>query len=276
MLKKFTLIFVLFSLLGFSCSDLLNNVNVPDSLTKEQVIEGLKTALKVGTDTTTVSLHQTDSYFRDALIKILLPKDAQNVLDFAMNNSYVQALGIDVLLKNQIDEVVLRMNRTAEDAAQEAKPIFSDAILNLSIDQAWDILNGSNPLDSTDTKRTEVFDSAAATHYLYSATFRQLKTAYKPKIDNALSKELVAGISTKDAWKKLTDLYNPVASTLGQKELDPSLSTFVTERALDGLFLKVAGIERDIRKNPVVWALQTAQDILEKVFGSQSTGNSGK
>ena len=269
---KFTIpIVVLFFFIATSCDQLVNTLDNIDELSKEEVIGGLKTALNVGTDTTVFTLNQTDGYFKDLLIKILLPEDAQNVLNLAMSSQYVQAIGLDELLKTQIDEVVLRMNRTAEDAAAEAKPIFRDAIVNLSLDQAWDILNGSNPLDTLNKKKSVEFDSSAATHYLQAATFSQLQTLYEPKIDAALSKGLVANVSTNQAWEKLTDLYNPVASLLGAKELDPSLTKYVTEKALNGLFLKIAGIEKDIRRDPAAWALQTAQDILEKVFGSTQT-----
>ena len=265
---------VLLFFIVVSCDQLVDTLDNVDELTKEEVIDGLKTALNVGTDTTVFSLHQTDGYFKDLLIKILLPEEAQNVLNLAMNNQYVQTIGLDDLLKTQIDEVVLRMNRTAEDAATEAKPIFRDAIVNLSLEQAWDILNGSNPLDSLTKKNSVEFDSSAATHYLQAATFTQLQSLYEPKIDAALSKGLVANVSTNQAWEKLTDLYNPVASILGAKELDPSLTKYVTEKALNGLFIKIAGIEKEIRRDPVSWASQTAQDILEKVFGSTQT--SGK
>ncbi len=269
-MKRILFIILLIPFSFFSCDSLIDTLEEIDELSKEQVIEGLKTALVVGTDTSVSVLHAQDGYFADLLIKILLPEDAQRVLDLAINSNLVQATGLDEVLKNQIGEVVLRINRTAEDAAVEAKPIFTDAVMGLSLDDAWEILNGVNP--ASEFKSTE-FDSAAATSYLRSVTFAQLKETYAPKIDESLSKDLVAGISTNTAWGFLAEKYNPIASLVGGTPLDDTLGPYVTERALDGLFFKVADIERQIRKDPIAWALETAENILDIVFGDSAATN---
>ncbi len=244
-------------------------------LTKEQVADGLKTALKVGTENSVNLLHGANGYFADQAVKILLPKEAEDLLLKAKNNSFAKKLGLDNQIQKMQNDVILRVNRAAEDAAVEAKPIFVNAITSLNLSQAWDILKGRNPLASSNsnssmmqgTKAIAAFDSSAATHYLKSATYSQLKIAFKPKIDNSLNKKLVGNISTNQAWTKLITLYNKVAPYIGGQKLNPSLSDYVTQKALDGLFLKVAGVEREIRRNPGVWAKKAAQAILEKVFG---------
>jgi hypothetical protein len=271
-MKKLALILMLFPLLLFSCDSLLDVLEEADELTKEQVIEGLKTALIVGSDTSVVVVSQQDGYFEDILIKIFLPQDAQEILDKAINSTLIQNSGLDKFLSAQIEKVILLMNRAAENAAYEAKPIFSDAITNLSLVDAWDILNGINPGAST---KSNEFDSSAATHYLMVVTYTQLFEAYEPKINNALAKNLVGDVSTNEAWKVVTDYYNPVAPLIGGEPLNVSLAEHVTQKALDGLFVKVADFEIQIRRDPVAWALKTAESILEIVFGS-TQNTSGK
>ena len=236
-------------------------------LTKQQVVDGLKTALKVGAENAVGILHKQDGYFADQAVKILLPKDAYDLLQKAKNNKMAKTLGVSTQIQKMENDVVLRLNRAAEDAAVEAKPIFVNAISNLNISQAWDILNGKNPLQHSGTQSIMAFDSSAATHYLRDATYTQLKSKFKPKIDNSLNKKLVGNISTNEAWTKTVTLYNKVAPYIGGKKLNPSLSDYATEKALDGLFLNVANVEKEIRRNPSQWAKKVAKDILEKVFG---------
>ena len=236
-------------------------------LTKQQVTEGLKTALQAGTENAVGVLHQQNGYFADQTVKIMLPSDAYNLLKKAKNNKMAKTLGVSSKIQQLESDVVLRLNRAAEDAAIEAKPIFINAISNLNLSQAWDILKGRNPLHHSGSQSVMVFDSAAATHYLKDATFNQLKASFKPKIDASLNKKLVGNISTNEAWTKIITLYNQVAPYIGGKKLNPSLSDYATTKALDGLFLKVSEVEKDIRRNPGVWAKKLAKSILDKVFG---------
>jgi len=153
-----------------------------------------------------------------------------------------------------IEDVIVRMNRAAEDAAKEATPIFVGAITSMTIVDAIEILH------SNDT---------AATHYLRGTTYYELKDLFQPKIDNSLDKALVAGISTNESWESLTVAYNSVAETfagqlIGLTPVNTDLSEHVTRKGLDGLFLKVAEEEKDIREDP----LARVNDILKKVFGS--------
>lgn len=221
-----------------SCEDTLN-----PTLTEGEVIQGLKSALTVSTDTAVFQTHRTDGFFRDAAIKILMPPDAKVLVD---NISYVP--GGQALL----DKVILLMNRAAEDAAGEAGPIFKDAIVQMSIADAWGILNGPD---------------SAATHYLRLKTYDRLYEAFRPKVNQSLGKELLPGITPLQAWTDLTSAYNAVANSLagqlaGLTPVQSQLDVWVTQRALRGLFLKIAEEEKAIRHDP----LARVNDILRRVF----------
>lgn len=258
-------IFRFFLILSFlyittSCEELLNLAD--DGLTNEDVVSGLRTALKVGTDTSVTLTSQIDGYYKDEVIKIMLPPEADIIVD-NLDDPLLQAIGIDQL----IEDVILRINRSAEHAAPQAKDIFVDAIVNLSIDDGFKILNGQNPNDLK-SGMNEEFDSLAATHYLQDETYTQLESAFSPVIGNALHQDLVGGISTMEAWDELTNTYNKVALSFagqvaGLKPVETELDVFVTQKALDGLFLKVGEEEKKIRRDPYQWAL----DILHRVFG---------
>jgi len=259
----------------FSCEELFN-LEDEGGLTSEEIVEGLKTALEVGTDSAANTLHQTNGYYKDELVKILLPDEAQVIYDTQQKlDPYLTQLGFS--LEDQIEKVVLGINRAAESAANDAKPIFVDAITSLSITDALDILEGKVP-ETGSTKSgmisTETFDSTAATNYFQSVTYEDLVVVFSTPIDNALDTDLGLGFSANQAWNTLTtnynqavDLYNAAAFFTSANELDPinvSIAEHCTQKALDGLFYMVGEEEKKIRKDPFQWAL----DILHKVFGS--------
>ncbi len=172
-----------------------------------------------------------------------------------------------VLLKLLQEQDILKkpiksINRSAEDAANDAKPIFIDAITSMSIKDGLNILKGKS-IEKSD------FDSIAATNYLRTKTFENLTNLYSPKINAALDKDLLNnGLSANDLWTGIVLAYNGAIfiHTIDETPIDNSLSLgkFTTEKALDGLFFKVGEEEKKIRKNPYSWAL----DIIKKVFGS--------
>ncbi|MFO8235550.1 MAG: DUF4197 domain-containing protein [Bacteroidales bacterium] len=223
-------------------------------LTEAEVVVGLKTALQVGTDTAVTVTSQDDGYYKDKVIKILLPEEAEIIEDYA------QQLG----LESTLDNFILSMNRAAEDAASEAGPILHDAITDLSISDGWDILNGTNPATSESTSN---FDSTAATNYLISTTNQDLYNAFQPKIKTSLDKNLIEGYSTNEIWNTLTSTYNIYALGAGLEQVNTELDVYVTEEGLDGLFHKVSVEEKVIRKDPAAWAQTRVGNILEKVFG---------
>lgn len=273
-MKKLLWLFSMVAILG-SCEWL--EENAPAGLSDEEIIEGLKTALTVGTDSSSTTLSLQDGYYGNSLVKIPLPEEAvkvqnqiKTVLELDKSGTLEGYLNFD----QQFEKVVQTINRAAEESAKEAAPIFKDAITELTISEGWDILNGIVP---GGTKSTE-FDSTAATQYLMSKTYSSLTDLYAPKIDIALDKELILGLSANQAWSTLRTTYNATVNTLNSfplnlaleatgQTLDPieteTIGVFATEKALDGLFYMVGEEEKEIRRNPFEWAL----DIIQKVFG---------
>lgn len=233
-----------FSLAFFSCTkEQVDEVlkNTPTGLTNDEVIAGLKQALNVGTDTSVTVLNKADGYFKDAAVKILLPPEAQ-----VMYANLSKVPGITSLM----DQTILAMNRAAEDAASEAKPIFVNAITGITIADGFTILNGTD---------------SEATTYLRGKTYDSLYQKFQPKIDVSLNKPLVAGVSAQSAYSNLIDAYNTASlgGLLFAKVTTNSLSSHVTNKGLNGLFLKVSDQEKKIRKDPVA----QVTDLLKKVFG---------
>ncbi len=220
---------------------ILGQVQLP-VLTQEEIANGLKEALKVGTDTAVTRLSRTNGFYKDKLVQIGLPKEADVIVT---NISKVPLLG-DKL----IEETKKLINKAAEEAATEAAPIFKNAISNMSITDAVSILKGND---------------SAATHYLRQNTYKQLYNKFMPKIQASLGRKIVKDVSADDAYKSLIDKYNMAAkipfSGLEQVKTN-SLIEYVTRRALNGLFLKVANEENDIRND----VNARVNDLLKKVF----------
>ncbi|MGE5394980.1 MAG: DUF4197 domain-containing protein [Candidatus Saccharibacteria bacterium] len=215
-------------------------------LSNAEIVSGLKEALLVGTDSSVNRLSAVDGYLKDEAVKILLPPEARTIMD------NVSKLPGGTKL---VDDVILRINRAAEDAAKGAKPIFVNSVKEMTFADALQILRGPDN---------------AATTYFKQKTSAQLSGLYRPKIHESLNKALVAGITTQQSWDKLTSTWNKFASsTVGQiagyKTVDVKLEDYLLQQALNGLFLKIADREKDIRNN----ASARVTDILRRVFGSQ-------
>lgn len=247
-MKKLAVVFLFLVLINSSCDVMQEVVSVIEQegpLTEQEVIQGLKEALRVSADTAVSIVAKTDGFFRDELIKISLPPEANQIIKYK-NNTMLQAIGIS----SMIDDVILRMNRAAENAAKSATPIFVDAIKSMSIQDAFSILNGAD---------------TAATHYFRQKTYTRLKNSFKPKIHNSLNQPLVGNISAGKAWSSLTSAYNDVAGVTGWQKVNTQLDEYVTQKALNGLFVKLSNEEREIRNNP----RDRVTQILEKVFGKK-------
>ncbi len=250
-MKNFFLLIISILIINHSACDLLEGVD--GQLSNEDVIEGLKTALNVGTDTSSTKLNATNGYYRDEIIKILLPPEGQVMYQYV--DQLEGYIGSDY-----VENTVMRINRAAESAAAKAKPIFGNAIREMTIADGMNILQGQNPYGN----KSEGFDSTAATAYLRHKTFDNLVQAYAPSIDNALDADLVGNVSANDAWEKCTYNYNRYITLLnGEDPIEVSLGEYTTQKALDGLFFKIGEEEKEIRKDPYKWAI----DILNKVFG---------
>lgn len=249
-MKKGILILAAALLLFAGCAELLKVMQTvaPAALTEQEVVGGLKEALITGAKNSAGRLSVTDGYYRDLAVKILLPDEAKIIVD---NISRIP--GGEKLL----EDVIVRINRAAEDAAKEVAPIFVSAVTQMTISDAFGILRG---------------EDNAATMYLNRTTYSQLYSLYKPKIQVSTEKKIVAGISTKESWETLTERWNSVANSVagklaGLNPVNTELDDFLTRKALDGLFLKVSEEELKIRKD--VSARVTP--LLQKVFGSLDT-----
>lgn len=243
---RFVILFILL-IVASGCAELLNvmqsAVNVP--LTEEEVVKGLKEALSVGARNSAEKLSAENGYYGDAAIKILLPEEAKVIID---NISRIP--GGEQL----VEDVVLRINRAAEDAAKEVAPIFLNSITSMTISDAFNILRGADN---------------AATNYLRTTTTDALLALYKPKIASSTEKKIVANVSTKDSWIALTGRWNSLANTIpgklaGFKPVNVDLDDFLTRKALEGMFSKVEKEELKIRKEVEA----RVSPLLQRVFGS--------
>ncbi len=220
--------------------------NMP--LSNTDIINGLKEALLVGTDSTVTHLSAVDGYLKDLTIKILLPQEAKTITD-----NLSKLPGGSKL----VNDVIIRINRAAEDAAKGAEPIFISSIREMSFTDALQILRGPDD---------------GATKYFEQKTTLPLSELYRPMIRESLNKGLVAGISTQQSWNELTKDWNKLAgSSLGQitgmKVVEVKLEEYIVQQALKGLFLKIAEREKDIRNN----ASSRVTTILKRVFGSEKS-----
>lgn len=205
---------------------------------------GLRSSLDVGIVNAVNLLSVENGFMNDALVKVLLPPEAKPIID----NLKLIPGGQDL-----VNKAILSLNRSAEDAVKEATPIFKKAITSMTIQDATGILFGGEN---------------SATNYLKNKTYTDLANAFAPKVANSLAKPLVGNLSTNQSWNSLTSAYNqvaksPVGMVANMKPINVNLETYVTQKALDALFLKVANEENLIRKDPK--ARVTA--ILQRVFG---------
>src|SRR4030042_2360295 len=161
-------------------------------LTEAEIMEGLKTALNVGSDSASTNLSVINGYYGNPLVKIPLPPEAESVRNAINGNSTLALISSTIGLEGMFENLIRSVTRSAEDAAKEAAPIFKNAITGLTISKGWDILHGKVPAKSTSI---EDFDSTAATKYLSKKTYEPLTNLYAPKINTALDKDLMGGYS---------------------------------------------------------------------------------
>jgi hypothetical protein len=226
-------------------SQVVNQIGTNRPLTQSEVISGLKQALTIGADSAANKLSAKNGYYLNQLVKITLPPEANVVTE-----NLSRLPGGEKL----VEDVVLRINRSAEEAAKEAAPVFAKAVSNMTIQDGFAILKG---------------ESDAATQYLKKQTYTELYKLYQPKIKTSLDKEIVGNLSTNESWNTLTSQWNRIAgSIVGQmadlEEVDTQLDKYLTEKALDGLFLKLAQEEKSIRTNPKA----RVTELLKRVFGN--------
>ncbi len=225
-------------MLFFSCAELQQVIdNLPQTggaigLSNTDIANGLRQALDKGIDKQVTKLTQKDGFFRNELVKIVLPSELQKV-DKTLR---------DIGLGSLADEGLKVLNRAAEDAVKEATPIFVNAVKQISFADAKNILLGNKD---------------AATQYLKKSTSVALYDKFNPVIKNSLAK-----VGADKVWSNIIKKYNAIPLT---NNVNPNLTDYVTGEALNGVYKMIAVEESEIRTK--LGARTT--DLLKKVFALQ-------
>lgn len=198
--------------------------------TNSEIASGIKQALQIGLQDGVKQVSAVDGYFKNPMIKILFPPNARKI------ESSLRSIGLGSLC----DQVELSLNRAAEDAAKQAGPIFMSALKQMTLTDATNILLG------TDT---------SATHYFRKATTSELVAKFSPVIANSLNK-----VNATKYWREATTKYNQIPFV---QPINTDLDAYVTNQAVNGLFLMVAQKETDIRNQ----LASRTTPLLKKVFG---------
>lgn len=207
--------------------------------TNTEITSGLKEALEKGTGISSDRLSLENGYLGNLDVKILFPEEARQVERTLRN----------IGLGNLCDQVITSLNRAAEDAANEAKPIFTDAIKQMSFQDVQQILLGENN---------------AATQYFQRTTTNSLSEKFSPIIDNSLEK-----VEATKYWDDIMTRYNKVPLV---KPVNTNLTAYVTEKAIQGLFIEIAKEELKIREQ----VSARTSPLLQKVFGYAEREKSGQ
>ena len=201
------------------------------ALSSRDAAGGLRAALSQGIGTAVAQLGATNGFLNDPKVAIPLPPALEKA------DRALRLVG----MSGQADELRATMNHAAEQAVAQAKPVFEDALRHMTLNDAKGILTGGDD---------------AGTQYFRRATSAQLTARFKP---------IVAGATAK---LKLASQYDELGAKAAQFGLlspeDANLDDYVTARALDGLFSRIADEERAIRKDP----LGQANSLIRKVFGA--------
>lgn len=213
--------------------DLFKSKQSPSAsgLSQSRIAQGLKEALRVGTDNTVQRTGKENGYFGNPLIKILMPAKLQTVEKGLRLAGYGP----------KVDEFILSMNRAAEAAAPKAKGIFLDAITGMTFEDARKILNGGD---------------TAATEFFKQRTSESLYAAFRPVVDDTLN-----NVGTVQTYNAMMENVRQVPFV---KTESLEVGDYVTHKALDGLFVVLAEEEKQIRENPAA----RVTDLLRDVFGS--------
>ncbi|NCT74495.1 MAG: DUF4197 domain-containing protein [Chitinophagaceae bacterium] len=207
--------------------------NSGSGVSEAEAGQGIKEALTQGVTNAVLNLNKTDGFFGNQLYKMLLPPDAQKI------ETTLRKVGMG----SQVDKAVLAINRGAEEAVGFAKPIFVDAIKEITIQDALKLVSGGKD---------------AATQYFKQKTTEKLIAAFTPSVKTSLD-----NVGATKYYDDIVNAYNGLPTTI--KKVNPDLTSFVVGKAVDALFDQVAKEEANIRANP----LARTSDILKKVFGGK-------
>ncbi|WP_438966636.1 DUF4197 domain-containing protein [Flavobacterium sp.] len=234
-MKKIVLISLTSSLI-LGCAELQQVVNqLPQGsvgLSQLDIANGLKEALDNGIEKQVSKLTATDGFLKNEAVKILLPEELQKV-DKGLR---------DIGLSSLADEGLKVLNRAAEDAVKQATPIFVDVVKNMTFNDAKNILMG---------------DNSAATSYLQSTTSTALYSKFNPVIQNSFAK-----VGADKVWTNIITKYNSIPLV---KKVNPDLTDYTTNKAMEGVFKMIAVEEQNIRTS----ISSRSSDLLKKVFALQ-------
>lgn len=210
----------------------ISGVLKPLPLSQQEIAAGLKEALNKGIEKQVSTLTKTDGFYRNELVKILLPEELQKV------DKALRKIGMSKLA----DQGLLAMNRAAEDAVKTSTPIFVDAVKQMSFTDAKNILLG---------------DERSATTYLQTSTTKPLYDKFNPVIKNSFTK-----VGADKIWANIIKRYNAIPLV---EKVNPDLTDYTTNKALDGVFKMISVEEKNIRTN----FNSRTTDLLKKVFALQ-------
>jgi hypothetical protein len=210
----------------------VSSVTGDSSLSNTDIASALKEALNKGVTEQVTKLTAEDGFYKNEAVKILLPEELQKV------DKTLRKIGMDDLA----DEGIKVLNRAAEVAVKEGTPIFVDAITNMSFNDAKNILMG---------------EDNSATLYLEKTTTQPLYTKFSPVVNESLEK-----VGADTVWEKIITKYNSIPLV---SKVNPDLTDYVTNKALDGVFTMITVEEKDIRTN----LSSRTSDLLKKVFALQ-------
>jgi hypothetical protein len=232
-MKKFLILTAVFSLFG--CAEMqqvMNQFPQTGQLGMVDISGGLKEALNNGISKQVTKLTATDGFYRNEAVKILLPEELRKV------DAGLRSVGLSSLA----DEGLKVLNRAAEDAVKEATPIFVDAVRNMSFNDARGILMGNE---------------SSATSYLQNSTSTALYGKFNPVIKNSFTK-----VGADKVWTNIITKYNSIPLV---NKVNPDLTDYVTNQALNGVFKMVAVEEKNIRTE----LSSRTSVLLQRVFALQ-------
>lgn len=229
--------FLLAFLPFFGCAELqqvITQLPTEGGITQGEIGSGLKEALNNGISKQVVKLTAVDGFYKNEMVKILLPQELQKV------DKTLRDIGMSKLA----DEGLKVLNRAAEDAVKESTPIFVDAIKGITFTDAKNILLG---------------DERSATTYLQNSTSTALYGKFSPVIKNSFAK-----VGADKVWTNIITKYNSIPLV---KKVNPDLTDYTTNKAMEGVFKMVAVEEKNIRTN----LASRTSDLLKRVFALQDT-----
>lgn len=206
--------------------------NSTGTISESEATTGIKQALNNGLQHSIQTLAAKDGFLGDAAVKILMPAEAQKI------ETALRGIGMGKLC----DQFINSMNRAAESAVKEASSVFVNSLSKMTVNDAFNILLSGQ--------------QDAATTYFKKTTSTELDSKFSPIIESAMGKNNVATY-----WTQLTSAYNKLPLS---NKVETDLTAYVTKKAIDGLFIKVAGQELKIREN---LGGSRNSDVLQKVFG---------